>query len=139
MTRFGHSQTALVEVPKEKITQVAGFLRFEENLRMDWLEMMSAFEKGEKIYLNYFLRSESNRTTRVLRTSVPSKQIHDVPQIQSVTEIWRMALPFEVEIESQFGIHFTGLPKNKGMIDRGIDRSEPPLRKQYVWESELLS
>lgn len=138
-SRFGHTQIPLVEVPSDKVIAVANLLRFEESLRMDWLEMMSAFERKGKIVLSYFIRSESHRTTQILRTELSPKHAHDKPSIHSVCEVWRMAIPFENEISEQFGIVFQGTPKNQGGVDRGLHFEEPPLRRTFVWESGLLS
>ncbi len=136
--RLGHTQIPLIEVQSGKIAEIANFLRFEEHIRMDWLEMMSAFEVRGKITVSYFLRSESNRNHVVLRTEVTPKHPKDHPTLQSVSEVWRMALPYEVEMGEQFGIVFSGMPQNRGSVDRGIHFEEAPLRKQFVWEGELF-
>jgi len=128
---FGRTDQLVLEVRAADLLKTAAWVRSEESARMDFLENFSCYEFRSKLVFSYFLRSQVHGKTLILRTeeTVPENERLPIP---SVAAVWPMVQPFEDEIHELFGIDFT---PNRG---RYAAATAFPLRKTYVWESEVM-
>lgn len=134
---FGRSDKVLVEVERNKLIEVAVWFRMEESFRMDFLENFSIYEMKGKFILSYFLRSNSQDMSFILRTSLPAPLGMEKIEAPSVVGVWSQAESFETEQSALFGIHFVG-----GTFATRIKRnfgnfSGFPLRKSFTWGEQV--
>lgn len=118
-----------VNVPREKLLDVAGFLRDAEGLAFDFLSCISAVDYREKGFqVVYHLLSLLAGKQLVLKIDVPDRE-H--PSLPSVVELWPTANWYEREAWDLMGIHFEGHPDLRRILMRE-DWVGHPLRKDYV-------
>ena len=135
-----------IEVKAEHLIEVCRFLHDDPNLRFDMLNCITAvdyFEPDEKkakkvdwephISMVYHLSSIQKKHTLVLKVTlerwkdgVPGQ----LPEVPSVTSIWRTADWHEREVFDLSGIQFVGHP-NLRRILCPEDWVGHPLRKDY--------
>ncbi len=133
---FGRSEETMLEVSSARMIEAAAWLRMEETFRMDILENMSIYEAKGRFFLSYFLRSTSQDTTLVLRTSIPVPQDSGIANHPSVEGIWPHAGVFESEQGPLFGVTFENGNKNPSIIRSLWKKGEYPLRKSYEWTNK---
>ncbi len=118
-----------IRIAREKLLDVARFLREEPSLQFDYLSSISAVDYQsdgfEVVYHLLNLRKPTHRL--VLKVRVPRED----PLVPTVTEIWPTANWHEREAWDLMGIRFTGHPDLRRILMRE-DWEGHPLRKDYV-------
>jgi Ni,Fe-hydrogenase III component G len=140
-SRFGRSAFLSLWVETRALPEIAAALKGKQDIKLDWLENLSAIQMEKAIVVTYFLRSSSNDNTLILRCSVepanPAKEV----ELPSVVSSWAMAAPFEAEIQEFFGVRFVDskgelVHTGPGKMPKGWNGF--PLRKNYVFPMEYL-
>lgn len=123
--------TALI-VPKEKIQDVARFLKANHEYQMDYVSCVTGVDYKEHLEVVYHLYSTAKKEgaiTLKVRTTPAD------PHIPSVTPIWRGAEYQEREAYDLVGIHFDGHPDLRRILMwEGFEHH--PLRKDYVQDDQ---
>lgn len=135
-----------IEVSPDGLVEVMTFLRDDEGLRFDMLNCISAVDyihtdpkKAAKadfdphIEVVYHLSSIVKKHTLVVKVKLPRWKDDvegQLPQVPSVSEIWRTADWHEREVFDLSGIDFTGHP-NLRRILCPEDWVGYPLRRDY--------
>jgi NADH-quinone oxidoreductase subunit C len=140
-----------IEIKPEGLPEIARFVRDEPDLHFDMLHCITAvdyFEPDPKkaaqvgwqphIELIYHLSSMKHRHRLILKTSLP-RWIDDVPgqlpEIASVSNIWRTAEWHEREVYDLMGVNFPGNPDLRRILCPE-DWDGHPLRKDYQAPAE---
>lgn len=109
--------------------KLASELKSTDGLQFGQLVCLSAIDRKEEGFeLFAHLRSESAGEEMVLFTLIEKDQ--DVPQIESLCDLWGSAELFEDEVYDLFGIEFTNHPFLRRIM-LGEDFEGYPLRKSY--------
>lgn len=125
---------AWLEVPAAKLADICQFLRDDPRLYFDYLECLSGVDLGPKagrIGVVYHLMSIPRGHRIVLKCFVPrTNEADSLPELPSVTSIWRTAEWHEREAYDLVGIHFAGHPDLRRIL-LPEDWPGHPLRKDY--------
>jgi NADH-quinone oxidoreductase subunit C len=140
-----------VEVAPQAIAEVAAFLKQDGRLVMDHLNCLSGvdyFEPNEKkagkfghephVEVVYHLSSYTHHhkiTVKVILPRWKDDTAGELPEVPTVTGVWRIADWHERETFDLMGIHFTGHP-NLTRILCAEDWVGHALRKDYEFPSE---
>jgi NADH-quinone oxidoreductase subunit C len=108
------------------ILEVSQFLRSEESLSMDHIELLGAVDYKERIEVVYVLYSMKHRHRYTLKCRLP----REVPALQTVESVWRVANWHEREAYDMFGITFEGHSDLRRILCPD-DWEGYPLRKDY--------
>jgi NADH-quinone oxidoreductase subunit C len=140
-----------IEIKAQGLAEIARYLRDEPDLRFDLLHCITAvdyFEPDAKkaaqvqwqphLELIYHLSSMVHQHRLVLKTSVPRWQ-NDVegqlPQVPSVSDVWRTAEWHEREVYDLMGVSFQGNADLRRILCPE-DWVGHPLRKDYQMPAE---
>jgi NADH-quinone oxidoreductase subunit C len=140
-----------IEIKAEGLPEIAQFLRDEPDLRFDLLHCITAvdyFEPDAKkaaqvewqphVEMIYHLSSMTHRHRLVLKFNLP-RWLDDVegrlPEVQSVSGVWRTAEWHEREVFDLMGITFPGNADLRRILC-AEDWVGHPLRKDYVPPAE---
>jgi NADH-quinone oxidoreductase subunit C len=115
-----------IAVPAAHLREVCLKLRDDPELAFDFLRCLSGVDLGERMAAVYHLLSLKHRHGVALKVELD----RDVPEIDSVQDIWRSANWFEREAWDLLGIRFAGHP-NLIRIMLPADWVGHPLRKDY--------
>ena len=140
-----------VEVAPERIADVCHWLKAKSPVRFDALECLTAvdwFEPDAKkaarnawqphLEMVYHLWSTTSRVSLVLKCKMPRWQGDvpgQLPEIPSVTGVWRTADWHEREVYDLSGVIFTGHPDLRRILCPE-DWDGYPLRKDYEQPTE---
>ncbi len=140
-----------IEVKAEGLAEVCRYLRDQDDLRFDMLHCITAvdfFEPDEKkatqvswqphLEVVYHLSSMRNRHRIVLKVMLPrwkDDQPGVLPEVQSVSDIWRTAEWHEREVFDLSGVNFVG-NRDLRRILCPEDWPGHPLRKDFAMPSE---
>lgn len=141
-----------VVVPRERILEVATFLRDDQNLRYDMLAELNGVDylnypgAAHRFAVNYGLTSVPNNTRLWLkvfldpeRDTAPGNDVRDESvveqgdpglKVDSVTPVWPGAEWMEREVYDMYGIIFVGHPDLRRILTWNGYGSYP-LRKDY--------
>jgi len=115
-------------IEKEKIVDIARFLKENEETRFDYLFCETAADFNDHFMMYYHLDSTKFRHQLVVKTKIEDRE---KPVIDSVCEVWTGAEYHERELFDLFGIHFNNHPDlRKIFLDN--DWVGFPMRKDYV-------
>jgi NADH-quinone oxidoreductase subunit C len=119
---------AFCVVKRERIVEVARFLKSEPGLEMDFLEDLTAVDwpKRNVIEVVYHLLSYTHRHAIVLKVETDRA----APQVATVEGVWKTANWFEREVYDLFGVDFVGHPDQRRIM-LPDDWVGHPLRKDY--------
>jgi len=140
VSRFGNSvilkeevtglQAALF-VHVEDLIPVCSFLRDTEGLYFDFLSNITAVDYEDHFTIVYHLTSLPYQHTVVLKVELEgNRSLDELPEIPSVTSIWRTADWHEREAFDLMGIYFSGHPDLRRIL-LPDDWEGYPLRKDY--------
>jgi len=131
------AKDAWVEVPANKLAEVAAFLKSNARLQFNVLHCLSGVDLGEKgLAAVYHLEAVPSNRHMVLKVIVPKA----APELPTVSYTWQSANYNEREMYDMFGMVVTGHPdwdpKHPGQfrILCSDDWDGFPLRKDYVWQ-----
>jgi NADH-quinone oxidoreductase subunit C len=116
-----------VSVPKEKLSELGRFLRFDPPLAFDFLSFVTSVDWKDRFEIVYYLVSTLHKHKLVLKVNAD----HANPEAPSITPIWPAADWQEREIFDLMGIRFNG-HYNLRRILLPEDWEGHPLRKDYV-------
>jgi len=140
VSRFGDSvilkeevtglQAALF-VHVEDLIPVCSFLRDTEGLYFDFLSNITAVDYEDHFTIVYHLSSLPYQHTVVLKVELEgNRSLDELPEIPSVTSVWRTADWHEREAFDLMGIYFSGHPDLRRIL-LPDDWEGYPLRKDY--------
>ena len=116
------------------LVSICAFLRDDARYYFDFLANISAVDHGiiaEEFTIVYHLTSMPYKKQLVLKVGLPNERDLDkLPEIPSVTSIWRTADWHEREAFDLMGIYFTGHPDMRRIL-MPDDWEGYPLRKDY--------
>lgn len=128
-----------ITVPAEKIVEVCRFLHEHPKLYFDYLACITAIDNGEAIgtiEVIYNLTSIPYEHNFVLKVEVPrNAESEPLPQVPSLTSIWKTADWHEREAYDLVGIDFTGHPDLRRIL-LSADWEGHPLRTDYKEQEE---
>jgi NADH-quinone oxidoreductase subunit C len=135
--RFGRSQSRALWVESKSLGEVAQKIKENEEMKLDWLENLSAIQMDESLVLSYFIGSRTTDHFIIIRSSLVPENPSAEVSAPSVVKSWPMAGAFEAEISSLFGISFEGSGQIKSTSKRdGRSWEGFPLRKSYALSGE---
>jgi NADH-quinone oxidoreductase subunit C len=108
------------------LLQVCEFLRFDERLLMDHLELMGGVDFKDRIEVVYVLYSMTHRH----RFTVKSRLSREAPKVSTVESLWPVANWHERETFDMFGVVFEGHSDLRRILCPD-DWEGYPLRKDY--------
>ncbi len=138
-----HEQAAGLQpsltVPTERIAEICRFLHESPQTYFDLLECLTALDNGPEnntMEVIYHLYSIPYEHALVLKIVCPrNAEPGSLPQVPTVSHIWRTADWHEREAYDLLGIHFSGHPDLRRIL-LPADWQGFPLRKDYE-EQEL--
>ncbi|MBM3790249.1 MAG: NADH-quinone oxidoreductase subunit C [Acidobacteria bacterium] len=113
-------------VDPASILEICRFLRFDDSLLMDHLELLGGADYKDRIEVVYVLYSMTHRHRHVLKVRLPREN----PRIATVESVWRVANWHERETYDMFGIVFEGHSDLRRILCPD-DWEGYPLRKDY--------
>ncbi|MEI2272856.1 NADH-quinone oxidoreductase subunit C [Sphingobacterium sp. ML3W] len=115
----------------EDLVPVCSFLRDTEGLYFDFLSNITAVDYEDHFTIVYHLSSLPYQHTVVLKVELEgNRSLDELPEIPSVTSIWRTADWHEREAFDLMGIYFSGHPDLRRIL-LPDDWEGYPLRKDY--------
>jgi len=122
---------AALFVHVEDLVPVCSFLRDTEGLYFDFLSNITAVDYEDHFTIVYHLSSLPYQHTVVLKVELEgNRSLDELPEIPSVTSIWRTADWHEREAFDLMGIYFSGHPDLRRIL-LPDDWEGYPLRKDY--------
>ena len=122
---------AALFVHVEDLVPVCFFLRDTEGLYFDFLSNITAVDYEDHFTIVYHLSSLPYQHTLVLKVELEgNRSLDELPEIPSVTPIWRTADWHEREAFDLMGIYFSGHPDLRRIL-LPDDWEGYPLRKDY--------
>ncbi len=128
------SEGEFLIVPKEKLLQVARFLKENEKYRMDYVSCITGVDYLNKGYLesvNHLYSMEKKQGPVVLKVRVP----RDNPRMPSLVPLYRGAEYQERESYDLLGIVYEGHPDLRRIL-MWDEFEGHPLRKDFVQEDQ---
>ncbi|HHT9111534.1 MAG TPA: NADH-quinone oxidoreductase subunit C [Candidatus Brocadiaceae bacterium] len=116
-------------VKKERIAEIAGFLKENEDLEFNFLSDLCGVDRVESngvFEVVYHLYSLSKNHRVRLKVYIPSNE----PRVSTVTHVWKTANWHEREAYDMFGIQFDGHPDLRKILMPDEFKGHP-LRKDY--------
>jgi NADH-quinone oxidoreductase subunit C len=110
------------------LLDVCQFLRNDDRLCMDHLELLGGTDYKDRIEVVYILYSMKHRHRYTLKTRLP----REVPAVHTVESIWAVANWHEREAFDMFGIVFEGHSDLRRILCPD-DWEGYPLRKDYKY------
>ncbi|WP_394678895.1 NADH-quinone oxidoreductase subunit C [uncultured Sphingobacterium sp.] len=118
-------------IDKADIAAVCLFLRDTEGLYFDFLSNLTAVDYQTYFAVVYHLNSLPYQHGLVLKVELPgNRSLNELPEIPSLTSVWRTADWHEREAFDLMGIYFEGHPDLRRIL-LPDDWEGYPLRKDY--------
>ncbi len=108
------------------ILEVCRFLKFDERLLMDHLELLGGVDYKDRIEVVYVIYSMTHRHRYTVKVKLP----RDNPKVQTVESLWGVANWHEREAFDMFGVVFEGHSDLRRILCPD-DWEGFPLRKDY--------
>ena len=125
-------ESGALVIPKEKLTDVARFLKDSPEYRMDYLSCVTGVDYKEHLEVVYHLYSMEKKEGPLVLKARTDREACLLP---SVTPIWRGAEFQEREAFDMVGVRFEGHPDLRRILMwDGFEHY--PLRKDYVQEDQ---
>lgn len=128
-----HDGVLNVETTREQVIDLLKFLRDDEVLRFNFLTTLSAVhfphDEGRELSVVYHLHNWMDNFRLRVKIFFPI----DDPNVPTATVLWPTANWMERQEYDFFGVHFTGHPDLRRILN--VDEMEVfPLRKEYKLE-----
>jgi len=107
--------------------QLAQQLRFDEALHFDYLFCVTCVDWKTHLTMVYHLTSTKFRHTIVVKSILKN----DVPEIETVSHIWKTAIFHEREAYEMFGVNFLTHPDLRLLILPDGWEGKNPMRKDF--------
>jgi NADH-quinone oxidoreductase subunit C len=123
----------ILAVPVSKLVQIASILKTSEGLYFDQLTCITGLDNGEKVgtlEVIYHLNSIPYHHTFAMKVVIPRSVENGLPQVPTLTSVWKTADWQEREVFDMFGVHFEGHPDLRRILLPN-DWEGYPLRKDY--------
>lgn len=123
-----------IQLPTTALVAVCTWLRDHPHYYFDFLANITAvdYHPEEKFAVVYHLTSIPHQLQLTLRVELlHNRSKHDLPELPSVSSVWRTAEWHEREAFDLMGIFFTGHPDLRRIL-MPDDWEGYPLRKDYV-------
>ncbi len=124
-----------VEIPADRNLDIIGWLKTNEDLKMEFLTDVCAVhypeQKGRELAVVYHLHS----WTKNYRMRVKCFVSADKPEIASLTGLYNSANWMERETFDFYGVQFSGHPDLRRILNMD-EMDYHPLLKQYALEDE---
>jgi NADH-quinone oxidoreductase subunit C len=114
-------------VEPSSILDICRFLRSDERLEMDHLELLGGADYKDRIEVVYIVYSMKFRHRYMLKCRLPRES----PHLHTVESIWRVANWHEREAFDMFGVDFEGHSDMRRILCPD-DWEGYPLRKDYI-------
>ena len=124
----------VVSIANDKWHDLAKALRFDPELRMDYMITIAGMDWTENLGCLYYLMS--TEYNQILGVKVLAKGDRSTPLIDSVADLWPVAVTYEREVYDFFGIIFFNNPDMRRLF-LSIDWKGFPLRKDYDASPEI--
>lgn len=119
-------------IPKEKLLEVAMFLKGNPEYQMDYLSSVTGVDYTTHLETVYHLYSVAKKNGPIVLKARTDRETGKMP---SVTSVWRSAEFQEREAYDLFGIHFEGHPDLRRILMwEGFQFY--PMRKDYVSDDQ---
>ncbi|MFD1770909.1 NADH-quinone oxidoreductase subunit C [Sphingobacterium suaedae] len=128
-----HPLEPILVVQARKLLKIAQFLRDTEGLYFDFLSNISAVDyfPEDKFTVVYHIASLPYQTRLTLKVElIQDRRSELLPEVESVSTVWRTAEWHEREAFDLMGIFFTGHPDLRRIL-LPDDWQGYPLRKDY--------
>ncbi|AKQ47248.1 NADH dehydrogenase [Rufibacter radiotolerans] len=148
LSRFGpetvlgeeaHPHQSFLRIAPAHIAQVAEFLHDHEETYFDFLSCLTGVDNGPEagtLEVLYHLYSIPYNHHLALKVQVPRNAPEEpLPEVPTVSYVWRSADWHEREVFDLLGIGFTHHPDLRRLLCPA-DWEGHPLRKDYVWPQE---
>jgi len=139
VTPVPQARPSAIEVPGQHIAEIGHWLQTHDQLYFDYLACLTAIDNGPEagtLALVYQLYSIPYHIQLMLHVTVERNLPGaPLPQVPSVSHIWRSADWYEREAYDLVGIHFTGHPDLRRIL-LPADWEGYPLRKDYEAQEE---
>jgi NADH-quinone oxidoreductase subunit C len=122
-----------IEVAPEAIVDVCRFLKTDPQSQFDMLNCVSGVDWEPHLEVVYHLSSTVLKHTLVLKVLLPRWKdgvAGQLPEVPSVSGVWRTANWHEREVYDLCGVHFSGHPDLRRILCPE-DWVGHPLRKDY--------
>ncbi len=116
-----------IVVPREKLRDIAAYLKENPDLAFDSLMCLSGVDRGEELEVVYHLLSYKHRHRVTLKVRLPK----DNPVVPTVSSFWPTAEWHEREAYDLVGMRFDGHPDHRRIL-LPDDWEGHPLRKDYA-------
>jgi len=124
-----------VEIPADRNTEIIGWLKDHEEIKMGFLTDVCAVHypelKGRELAVVYHLHSWTNNFRMRLKCFVAKEK----PEIATLTGLYNSANWMERETFDFYGVQFTGHPDLRRILNMD-EMDYHPLLKQYALEDE---
>ena len=102
-------------------------LRYDESLHFDYLFCVTCVDWKTHLIMVYHLTSTKFRHTIVVKSVLKN----DVPEIETVSHIWKTAIFHEREAYEMFGVNFLNHPDLRLLILPDGWEGKNPMRKDF--------
>lgn len=124
-----------VTVNGEHLHACAKALKESSEFDMNVLQVVSGVDYEDRIEVNYMLASFTKATEFILKVKLPKKSSDDVPEIDSVVDLWKSANFLERETYDMVGVKFNNHPDHRRILCPE-DWEGYPLRRDYKVQKE---
>jgi NADH-quinone oxidoreductase subunit C len=124
-----------VSVKGEHLHACAKALKESSEYDMNVLQVVSGVDFEDRIEVNYMLASFTKNTEFILKVKLPKKSSDDVPEIDSVCDLWKSANFLERETYDMVGVKFKNHPDHRRILCPE-DWEGYPLRRDYKVQKE---
>ena len=116
-----------ISVDSKNWLPLAQQLRHQENLQFDYLFCLTCIDFKTNLTMVYHLSSTMFRHNIVIKSVLG----RDIPEIESVSQIWKTADFHEREVYEMFGVNFLNHPDLRLLILPDGWEGKNPMRKDF--------
>ncbi len=116
-----------IKVEAKDLFKLAHHLRYDNDFYFDFLFCLTCIDWKTHLTMVYHLSSTTYRHNIVIKVDLN----HQLPEIESVTSIWRTSDFHEREVYELFGVNFLNHPDLRLLILPDGWEGKNPLRKDF--------